>query len=218
MSVKLQIYDGMTPMLDKIAMIHYGMGLDVLDQAGQKMRKSIRTALERSPRHRWQQKIVNGKRVIFRGQGKRPRGMMFSHTRGGIHQPGHIKHYITSYLMERSMTVVVGGKHPRFRAKTRRNGKVTGYQKAVQAVGDTAYGILQKIDAGGTYDEQSSDYKKARPSTIKSFKNARYRRTNFVAKGRNAAMSGVRDLMTNKLEQLIGRQVNRETVKMRRVA
>ena len=227
MSIKLTIFDGVTPMLDEIATIHYGMGLDALDHAGSALRDATRQAMWLGGAHRWNQSVemaTQGKnkgrptRRIFLGK-VRAVGKMMSHRTGSVHKPGHIKNFITSYLMERSMTMVVAGKHKAFRAKTRRNGKVVGSQRRTQAVGKGSYGILQKLNNGGSYDQQSSDYKQhARGKTMDSFKNARYKPRRFIEKGRASAMPMVRHIMTTKLEKLIGQQINRAQVKAREVA
>jgi len=226
-SIKLTIFDGATPMLDKIATIHYGMGLDALDHAGSALRDATRQAMWLGGAHRWGQSVEvanQGKnkgrptRRVFQGK-MRAVGKMMSHRTGGIHKPGHMKNFITSFLMERSMTMVVAGKHKAFRAKTRRDGKVTGSQRRTQAVGKASYGILQKLNNGGTYSQQSSDYTQhARKKTMDGFKDARYKPRRFIEKGRSSAMPRVRYIMTTQLEKLIGQHVNRATVKVRKVA
>jgi hypothetical protein len=225
MSIKLIIYDGATPMLDKIATIHYGMGLDVLDQAGQKMRKSIRMAMALSSRHNWQQEvrmITRGKnkgknrRVIFQGAIKEVGSKMMNHSTGSIHQPGNMKHLISSYLMERKMTMVVGGMSPRHTPVKRRDGKIMGKLNRQPAITKGSYAILKKLNSG---DANDADYKAhARAESIERFKNAHYKPRRFVEKGRAMAMPAVMNLMTNKLEKMIGQQVNKETVKARRIA
>ena len=217
MSLKLTIFDGATPMLDKIAEIHYGMGLDALDHAGSTLRDATRKALIRSS-HNWWQKVKNGKRIIYKG-GQRPTGHMMSHRTGSTHRPGNIASFITSHLMERSMTMVVAGKHKAFRAKTWRNGKVVGYQNRTSATGKASYAILKKLNDGGTYEEQSNDYKTlTRTKMMERFESARYQKRNYIEEGRGAAMGDVKEIMTKQLEKLIGQQINRVNVKARKVA
>jgi len=215
-SVKIQIYDGFTPLLDKIATLSYGLGMDALDQSANTIRKSIRNQMELSSRHLWSQSVVNGKRRIHRGvTAKRPGSNMMNHKTGGPYRPNHMKNFITSWVSERHMVAVVGGMHKAYRPKLRRNGKVVGTGRKVGGVSEATYGILKKLNDGNAND---SSYKKARPSSMPGFKNAKYKKRNFVEKGRTIAIPRVKQIMGDKLEMLIAKQVNRANIKGRMVS
>jgi hypothetical protein len=224
MSLKIQIYDGATPMLDKIATIHYEMGLDVLDHAGQKMRKSIRSAFRgASNDHFWHQKYVDGKVQIWKGTTKYKFGSRLYHIgKSNSADPENMANFINSWLQPKHMQVVVAGKHKGGAQAIRRDGKTIGMSKKISGVSKSTYRILQKLNEGGktdgSYDKltrTNASYEKVRKSM---FKNPTYRARKFIEVGRNASLGEVKELMTNTLEKLIQRQVNRVQVKMKQVA
>ena len=233
MSLKIQIYDGATPMLDKIATIHYEMGLDVLDHAGQKMRKSIRSAFRSASNdHLWHQKYIDGKLRIWEGKTTYKFGTRLYHTdKSNSADPKNMENFINSWLQPRHMQVVVAGKHKGGRQPIRRDGKITGLSDKISGVSKSTYRILQKLNEGGksdgSYDKltrTNAEYEKSRRAESKrirrndNFKNATYKPRKFIEAGRNASLGEVKELMTNTLEKLIQRQVNRVQVKMKQVA
>jgi hypothetical protein len=224
MSLKIQIYDGATPMLDKIATIHYEMGLDVLDHAGQKMRKSIRQAFSWSTNnHKWHQQYINGKIKIFKSARDYKFGSRLYHIgKSNSADPENMANFINSWLQPKHMQVVVAGKHKGGVQAIRRDGKTIGMSKKISGVSKSTYRILQKLNEGGktdgSYDKltrTNAEYEKSRKGR---FDNAFYKPRKFIEAGRNASLGEVKELMTNTLEKLIQRQVNRVQVKMKQVA
>lgn len=214
--IKLTIYDGATPMLDKIASVSYGLALDVLDQAGQKVRKAKRKALK-STSHGWDMKISkNGKRYItYDSKKKKITGGRKYHKDGNAGKPESMANFVTSYLMERNMTVVIGGMHPTHTPKTRRNGKVVGYQAKQKGITEKTYAILEKLDTGVISD----DYKRlVRKKSMPRFKNAKYKARNWSSKGYLASKGEVTNLMTTKYATLLGKQLNNIDVKVKEIA
>ena len=211
-SVKITIFDGAIPLLDEIGKVSYGLALDALDQAGTVIRERSRQAFRGSTPHHWSMVISKtGKRRVVRSKEMQETGMRRSHITGQIENPKNMESFITSYLMEKSLTMVVGGKHKSFRPKRRRDGNVTGYLPRVGGVSEASYGILKKLDDG---DENDPSYKKAVKGRGRGlFPNAKYQRRDFMAKGRSHAMPEVQYIMTKKLESLIGKQVNRANLK-----
>lgn len=215
MSLKITIFSGAESMLDEIAKANYGQGLDALDHAGTKLRESQRAAMlaSRTPISRYYDK---GKLVIVnRGRKKVQQvlGQRISHkNKGGMADPSSMSSFITSNLIQSSMTMVVGGKHKDLHPKTWRDGKVVGVQKKVGAVTKYSYAILQKLDSGDA--EINPDYKKIykNPLEAKIFEKAKFRKQNFMEKGYASAKGQIEGIMTNKLEQMIHKQVNRATV------
>jgi len=212
MSIKITIFDGAIPMLDKIASISYGLGLDALDQAGIELRNQTRRAFSMSGSHNWTAKIgKNGKRTIVKS-GRQVFGKRLSHKTTKDFSPNNMKSFITSYLMERSLTMVVAGNHPNFRPKMRRNGKVVGSLRKVSGVTESTSAILQKLNDGGSTNEAYDKLTRSGKS-MRGFKDAKYRPRRFIQKGRAMAMPKVRHIMTSKLEMLIAKQVNRTTIR-----
>ena len=216
MSIKITIYDGAIPLLDEIAKQSYGLGLDALDQAGIELRDQTRRAFK-SFAHEWSQEFSrkSGKMQIKKGYGNNPLGLRKSHTTGRNFRPKNMSNFITSFLMEKNMTLVVAGMHKSFRPKKRRDGKVQGTLSKVGGVSNSSLAIIRKLNDG---NENDADYKKVRPESMPRFKNANYKKRNFIEKGRALSMPKVRNIMTTKLENMIARQVNRTDVKVRKFA
>jgi len=206
-------------MLDKIAEIHYGQALDALDHAGTKLRDATRASFAGSTT-RIIQFYKNGRwGVIKKGKvntGQFRLGRRISHRRKkGLDKTQNMKSFITSNLMVDSLTMVVAGKHGTIRPKKRRDGKVEGSFK-VDPVTKGSYAILQKLNYG---DDSDSEYKKVRRTKQQEafFKKTKFRKQNFIEKGRVNAMPEVMNIMTRKFEQLVKRQVDRANVSMRAV-
>lgn len=215
MSIHITIYDGATPMLDQIAQASYGAALDILDRAGSKIRKSSREAFHTSEAHYWHTKYVNGKRRIYRGNTPAVFGQRRSAAKqGAVASPSSVANHISSFLMEKHLTMVVGGVHPTFRATIWRDGKAVGTNAPTKKVGSASYQIIKKLNDGGTYASLDPEYKRLlRRRQMRGFRNAVYRPRKFMERGREMAMGAVTELMTSKLEAMIHRQVNRATVK-----
>jgi len=222
-SLRIQIFDDNIPMLDKIASIHYGQGLDALDHAGTALREATRKAFRSSTTNLVQWYDKNGRLHLGRHGGKIQQrlGHRLKHSakNNTADNPSNMESFITSNLMPHSMTMVVAGKHKDIHPKARRNGKVIPTKlKTVKAVNKGSYAILKKLNYG---DVSGEEYKKVkRPKTIKWLDkkgNSFFRKQNFIEKGRASAMGKVKDIMTNKLNSMIEKQVNRATVKMKQV-
>ena len=126
-----------------------------------------------------------------------------------------LESFITSWLSEKKSTVVVGGKHKGFRAKIRRNGKVVGYvPKRVSGVSNATFEVLQKMNYGGRL--RASYKKHIGGSKTPMFDGATYRSTHFFEKGYANTKDEIGRIMSDKLVQMIGRQVNKVNVTSKR--
>jgi hypothetical protein len=121
--------------------------------------------------------------------------------------------------MEKNLTMVVAGKHPSFRPKIRRSGKVikNSDTSKVGAVTKGSYAILQKLNYG---DDSDPEYKKVHrtPQQQKVFENMKWRKQLFIEKGRSAAMGTVKEIMSSKLETLLQREYKRMNKQTRKIA
>ena len=212
MSIKLTIYDGATPMLDKIAEVHYGQALDALDHAGIKLREATRREFRSSKTKIKQFYDKNGNLGIIKG--KTPHfdlGKRISHkNKTNSDKTANMESLITSNLMIDSLTMVVAGRHKKMTPKKRRDGKVVGSFSSM-AVNKGSYGILQKLNDG---DDDGEFYKtvKRTKQQHEIFDKMEFRKQNFIEKGRLSAMPGVHDIMTNKYSQLLQKQLDRVNV------
>lgn len=221
---KITIYDNTIPMLDEIAKISYGMGLDVLDHAGAKLRDGLRTSFRKAEKHGWGMKVPkNGKRYITYDKSQNnPLGIRYYHKTGDIAKTPSMENFITSYLMESKMTMVVGGKNPSFTPKTRRDGVVTGYEKRQSGVTLDSYLILKKLNSGNINEADEKkhlSYKtKLRPKSMPNFKNAKYKYRGWAEEGYANALPEVMTLMSSKYETLLMTKVNNLNIKEQKVS
>jgi len=218
MAIRIEIHDGSIPMLEEIIEINYGMALDALDHAGIILRESTRKAFLAS-RTNWRQSYIKGELKIFKTSSSNVLGKRMSHVgKTSSGSPDNMKSFITSNLMTKSLTMVVGGKHGKLRPKLRKDGKVVGFARPVGAVTKGSYAILQKLNSGDV-DTDNNDYNsKVRPSVdMRKFRNPSYKKQNFIERGRANAMGQVRSIMTDKLEKLIQKKIDRTNVTSRKV-
>lgn len=221
MTIRLTIYDGMNPLLDEIAKLSHGVALESLSVAGSKIRDSARAEFERSEGHQWFQKIIKGKsrklgnrRIYQNKDSYKIFGLRTSYETGGLAKPPSMKNFITSYLMGKSFTVVIGGKHPKFRPIKYREGKVQGRMATVEGVSKASHAILHKLNFG----EQNEHHRwKEGKKSIEQFK-GRWKARHFMGKGYAQARPAVNEALTKRLLQHIGKAVNRVEIKKRRVA
>jgi len=218
-SIKIAIYDGATPVLDRIAQLSTLSALAALDQAGMVIRDRTRDAFKASKRSQWSVKVVNGKRVWTRSGNTHEFGKRFNFKKAG---PESMANMINSYLMGAHLTMVVGGMHKSFLARLyyqeAKSNFEGGAQFASKKTGQVLHGswqILKKLDTGGRFSSLDPKYRATRQGedTKPMGKDPQYQRRNFFQKGRDASMGEVKDIMTKKLESLIYKQVNRANVK-----
>ena len=212
MSIHIEVFDGTTPMLEKILELSYGMALESLSVAGSALRDEARTAM-RSKQHHWFQKLTrDGRMVLYRNPDKlRQLGLRISHSSGRVDDPDSMSSFITSYLMDKSLTVVVGGRHPAFYPVKRRNGQPVGRLGRVAGVSKRTQAILHMMNFG----QALPDYEESYPS--KGGKREAYR---FMEEGYTRARGRIEDAMTRRYEALLSKAVDRAnvTIKKRTVA
>lgn len=222
--IKITVYDSATPMLDKIALISRKAALAVLDQAGMELRNKTREAFESARAHTWHTKIVDGKRKFYQNNVPAVFGKRLNYHKNG---PDNMSSLITSYVMDKHLTVVVAGMHkafkPRYFYQEYKNPDSDAPIYAGEHVEATLGGsweILNKLDRGGRFSSQSEKYKRTRlkPDQKPVGKNPSYYPRRWAELGRQASLSKINDTMTRRLEELIGRQVNRTEVKTKVIA
>lgn len=221
MTLKISVMDGATPMLDRIAQIHYLSALAALDQAGFELREQTRAAFKNSQPSVWHVKVVNGQRQWYRGGPKSRFGDRFNFKKAG---PESMANLINSFVMRDHLTLVVAGMNKRHtarlyyqEAKSNFEGGPQYASKPTEQVLGGSWAILQKLNDGGRFRDQSKWYRGTRMgSDTKPLlgEDTYFRPRKFVEAGRSAAMPRVRDIMTSKLESMIHKQVNRATVRL----
>lgn len=221
MSVKIEIYDATTPLLEKIALLSRGVALESLSVAGSKIQKAARSAL-RSHSHNWFQYVRDGKVIIKKEENAlRELGLRMSHSSGDAANPSSMANFITSYLNEKSLLVVVGGRHKSLTPTKFDNGEAVGKMGRVSGVSKQSQAILHKLNTGErTITDKSGNIQHTWDGQTKSmrrFQNAKYKGRRFMEAGYSSSASSVVDSMTKRYELLLGKAVNRATIKVKKV-
>ena len=214
MTHRLEILDGMTPVLEQIYYISREASLEMLSKSGDVLRKSERSALQ-SFSHHWMNEVgANGKRKVFQSPSKiRRLGTRTAISSLAKVPPESMANFITSYMMENALTVVVGGKHPRSQQIKRQDGERVGVIPLF-GVSKGSIAILDKLAFG----KLTADYKRyARSGSFPGFQGAKYVARDFPSVAFASAQSTISDMMTTRLAQLVGKQVNRVTVQEKRI-
>jgi hypothetical protein len=210
MSIRITIHDRSLPLIQEISKISRNQALDALDHAGTVIRTNIRSQFRQTRPSRFGQRFNNGNRSIIRESNSKF-GMRFRRSNGDTANVETMESFINSWLSEKKATVVIGGKHKGFRSKIRRDGKIVGQSSYVHGVSNASFEILQKLNFGGELSDSYKDHIGGSGEAL--FKGVRYRRTDFIAKGLARSTGKVTDIMTKKLSQLIGRQINNTSVR-----
>lgn len=208
MSIRIEIQDGITPLLDKILELNYGVALESLSIAGAAVQTAARSAMIKQT-HNWYSDVIDGKRRIFKAY-RQPRelGLRISHDTASVLNPRSMANFINSYLMEKHLVVVIGGGHPSFTPKRRVNGIVVGNMPTIKATSRGTQAILNKLNTGELTEEYS---RKSMPR----FKGAQYvKNRNFMLIGANSAKGDVLSAMTTRYEALLHKAVNNATIRV----
>ena len=217
MSIHIEIQDGTTPMLDEILKLSYGMALESLSVAGSILQKNARNAMKRRSHH-WIYDFTSGKRVIKKSTELKELGLRISQHSGQVENPDSMSNMITSFLMAKSLTVVVGGQHKAFTPIKFTDGKPSGLMGRVGSVGKKTHSILHKLNFGerdefhGWTDENGTWSKKSMPN----FANARYVGYHFMENGYSESKGAIVDAMTKRYSSMLHKAVDRANVKIRK--
>lgn len=216
MTIRLEILDGATPLLEQIYLMSREAALEVLSKSGNYIRKAERNAMT-SFYHQWQNEMVNGKRRVWKSrEASRVLGARtaISSARSYVTpKTANMSAFITSYLDEKNLLVVVGGRHKQVRQSIRRDGEVVG-STTLYGVSRSTHGILEKLALG----RRTADYKRySRPGSWPNFANASYVARDFVTPGIAAAGAEIA-VATDRMAKLIGKQVARVEIKRRKVS
>jgi len=210
MSTHLSIYDGTTPLLDEILKLSYGVALESLSVAGSILRDNARKSMK-SKSHHWVSDYATGKRVIKKDLSSfKELGIRISSS-GTAANPASMSSMLTSFLMPKSLTVVIGGKHPSATLTKYTDGKPSGSIR-VKGVGKATHAILHKLNFGERNEHHSWNGNK---DSMKRFRDAKYVGYHFMEDGYSAAKSGIEDALTKRYEKLLHKAVNRADVKVK---
>ena len=145
--------DGIFHAFRQIEILSREVAFEQMSKAGNAVRESMRSALVGNTTFVVTRVGKNGP-FLQRTSG-RNLGMRESTTQDNlVSSTPQMSQFITSFLMEKSGTLVVGGANPGFTPLLRRNGEVVGTGRYQSAVSPTTIAILHRMDTG----EMNSQY------------------------------------------------------------
>jgi len=131
----------------RIRVLSREVALEQMSKAGNAVRKSMRDKLKATSTQ-YMTRVGDSGAYLKKGA-KRTFGERESHTLDGQESnPSNMSAFITSFLMEKSETLVVGGANPRFTPLLRKDGEVVGTGRPQGAVSPRTIAILHRMDTG----------------------------------------------------------------------
>ena len=120
--------------------------LEQMSKAGNAVKVAMRAALTSSKIHTVTRSGIKGNYLA--PSSPRPFGQRESLKDGSDSNPSNMKSFVTSFLMESSKTLVVGGRHRAFRPIVREDGEIKGFGTEVGSVSKATYAILNRMNTG----------------------------------------------------------------------
>lgn len=198
------IDDGIIASFRVLSVVAREVAMEQMSKSGIAVQKSMRKALSSNGSNYITRVGANGP-YLEKVVGGRQYGLRESHTQDNVDSnPPSMGSMLTSFLMEKSQTLVVGGMNPRFRPLLRKNGKVVGLGSAVPAVGARTAAILHRMDTG----EQLADY------PIRSMLTPDAEPRGFMLKGIRNASGNVRAYLSSGFSEASSKAVNKAEVKI----
>jgi hypothetical protein len=187
------------------------VAMEVMSKAGHYAQTGARNKMK-TYSHRWFRKAYEDGivRPYYSRTETKELGLRVNKN-GDPDSPKSMANFITSFLMEKSETLIVGGTHKRFRPLKRREGKVVGYAGVVGGVSRATQAILNKMDTG-TFNQYYVD--------SGEYKNPNYETRPFMVEGFRSAEPKIRATLTTEYIKIVKQALGREKVPVikRRIA
>jgi len=188
--IKIQVCDAITPMMIELEKRTLGFAQEALQVAGAHVAKAARTEMRKMTTD-WINWVSRGKYRFAKSSGAitKELGQRISHTTGRIENPSSVANMIDFYLGDKSLTVVVGGAHPRFAPKVFDKGVVVGHKSKQSSVSVKTRAIIHKLNTG----EVTSEHPYSRDTAVP---NANYvKNRHFMERGYTMAAGAVGESM-----------------------
>ena len=185
---------------------------EVMSKAGNYVKEGARSKMKSYSHHWFRKKYKDGvvRPYYSRGSTKQL-GIRIANDTGKKDNPKSMSSFITSFLMEKSGTVIVGGTHKAFYPILRDNAKIVGIGRRVGGVSRATQAILNKMDTG-----KFNSYYRDSGYT----KNPKYITRPFMLSGFMSAQGKVRSTLETEFTKIIdiGLKRDKVPVKFRRYA
>ena len=216
MAIEIQVYDGLTPVLQFIADRNFGLARECLSITGSKIRKQAEDDMK-TYSHTWHQKISkNGNRVIFqKSSQRRILGTTTNHKPNSKPIVDNIGKMITSFLPKETsmyaLSVTIGGANKGFQPihyeKGLRTNKKLDY---VNARSSETRAIFDKLNTGKLNPQH--------PYSRKSiFEKPKFKARPFLTKAGANAEAEISKSLNERYAQVVPKLVNNANLKIRKV-
>lgn len=211
----IEINDATTPMLSAIAQVSAYSAYEQMGKIGAKAKKNTGNRMQSlRNRHHWFQRERNGKRVPYRNLNSAKRLGDRTELDGRLSATPSMANFITSNLMDDAGVLVVGGKNKARSVNYYRDGIKIANGGTLPAVTDHTQAILTKLDQGKRTTYHGWGKGGSDKQSMKNFRNAKYRATNFMMEGFRDTLPDMQSMLTSEYERVVGRAVNKVNVKV----
>ena len=213
----VEIEDFGTPMLQAIKTVSREVAYEHMSKIGNKVRVNAGRKMDQQRhRHSWfQKKTKDDKRSPYYSKTKQKNLGQRTKLDGTPDTPGSMSNMISSFLMEKSGVMIVGGKNKAFTPIKRRHGEIVGTQKRQSAITAHTQSIIHKLDTGDRNSAHGWGSSGSQKASMEGFANARYIGRRFMRDGFNQSIPYMKQELTSGYEKTVGRAVNKVSVKIK---
>jgi len=214
--VIVEINDMTTPMLQTIRTVSRDVAFEHMSKIGNKVRVNAGKAMnQQRHRHSWlNKKTKAGGRSPYYSSTKQKNLGHRTKPGGALDNPSSMSNMISSFLMEKSGVLLVGGRNKAFTPIRRKDGKVVGTAKRQGAITKHTQSIIHKLDTGERNENHGWGKAGNKPS-MEGFKDARYKGRRFMRDGFNKSIPYMKSELTSGYEKTVGRAVNKVSVNLK---
>lgn len=208
----VEINDMTTPMLSAISRVSREVAFEHMSKIGNTVRKNAGKRMRSSKnRHHWLQKPdKNGVLKPYYSTETKEFGQRTKRDGKTVANPPSMGNMISSFMMEKSGVLIVGGKNKAFTPIRRRDGEIVGVEKRQGAITAHTQSIIHKLDTG----ERNSAHHWLNGQG-KYFEHWKFRGRHFMIKGFGDSIPYMKSELTSGYERTVGRAVNKVKVKLK---
>jgi len=211
MSHQIEVYSNLAASMQKIYEAHWESGNEAHSKMGFLVKNSMEKALRKHKTNYTIETNSSGKRMIVKQNTSHAMGDRFD-RKTGKKLNIHMGNFIQWRTYSTTGTTVVGGLMKAGYTETRDEGKITGRTK-VFGVRQESIDILEKISSGKT--GKAKWVNPMGTESMKKFKGT-HKPTNFIAEGKNSALSGASAKITKYYSDAIRRRDDLKKQPMKR--
>lgn len=212
--MQIVIQDATTPMLSVIAQMSKDVAYEQMSKAGNAIRVNAGLRMKSHSTNWFQRVGKKGKREPFLNLAETKELGLRTGRDGNVLSTPSMSNFISSNLMEASGVLVVGGRNAKKQVIYRKDGLIVGSGK-LDTISKFTQSIINKLDTGVRNEYHGWGSNGSEKGSMKNFRGANYRATNFMMEGYMDSVPYIRDQLTTAYEQTIGRAINREAVNIK---